>query len=989
MVMTEARAVTATFVRLADLGVTAVSAPASVRTGQSLAITSTVTNRGFASAGAFAVSFHLSATSPTPGGGVTIGRRTISGLDPGAASTATTTVIIPVGLDPRTYFLSAMVVPGGGVGDADETNNGRTAADTVTVVMHRPDLSMTALAAAATVRTGQPLAITNAVKNSGPAAAPAFRITFFLSGEGTPGPGVEIGGRMVGGLAAGATSSAVTPITIPLTFAPGTYVLSAVVDGAGAAVESNETNNTLTATATVTVVRFQPDLTVTAVSAPATGRTGQPLAVTSTVKNVGDAPAPAFRVTFYMSSTDRAPGAGVEIGSRTLTGLGAGGTSTVTTPVTIPLGLAPGPYILSAVADSAGAVVEVDKSNNGFTAQDMVTVVLFRADLAMTALSAPASARTGEPLAVNSTVKNNGQAPAPAFRVTFFLSAMDNAPGAGVAIGFRTVAGLAAGTSSAAMTPVKIPIDLEPRTYFLSAVADPADTLVEVDDTNNGLTAQATVTVLMNRPDLVMTTVSVPATGRTGQPLAVTNTVQNIGQSAAPAFRITFYMSATDPAPGAGVAVGSRTVSGLARDASSSATTMVTIPLGLDAGSYFVSAVADDPPSVVEVSETNNGRTAPDRVSVALFRADLMVTKLTVPAAGQMGRPLAVTSTVKNVGPAAASAFRVTFFMSATDGAPGAGVPVGFRSVASLAPGATSTAITTVTVPLSFDVGTYFVSAVADDANVLPEVNDTNNGFTAPTLVTISLFRPDLAITNLAVPSTGVGLAGRPLAATATVKNVGPAPAGAFRVSFYLSEDAAFDGTDVFLGAQTVAGLAANASLTTTVRPVIPPTTFSGNYFLLVIVDDFEKVVELTESNNTRPPVALAVVPFMVGTFPVQTTVTTFCTNPDFNTSDSGPSTLRITTQDGTAFSGGLSFTQVVQGVVVTSSFTFHGDVDVTSRFNGFFTVTGASGGSQVLAGGGGFEGATFDRQFSAHASGSIFIVTGDSCSLEVSIVPR
>ena len=44
--MTAARAVTATFARVADLRVSALSAPATVKTGQTLAVANTVTNGG-------------------------------------------------------------------------------------------------------------------------------------------------------------------------------------------------------------------------------------------------------------------------------------------------------------------------------------------------------------------------------------------------------------------------------------------------------------------------------------------------------------------------------------------------------------------------------------------------------------------------------------------------------------------------------------------------------------------------------------------------------------------------------------------------------------------------------------------------------------------------------------------------------------------------------------------------------------------------------
>ena len=49
------------------------------------------------------------------------------------------------------------------------------------------------------------------------------------------------------------------------------------------------------------------------------------------------------------------------------------------------------------------------------------------------------------------------------------------------------------------------------------------------------------------------------------------------------------------------------------------------------------------------------------------------------------------------------------------------------RSVSSLAAGATSAANTSVTIPSSTPVGTYFIGAIADNGNTQTETDETNN----------------------------------------------------------------------------------------------------------------------------------------------------------------------------------------------------------------------------------------------------------------------
>src|SRR5262249_12489607 len=149
----------------------------------------------------------------------------------------------------------------------------------------------------------------------------------------------------------------------------------------------------------------------------------------------------------------------------------------------------------------------------------------------------------------------------------------------------------------------------------------------------------------------------------------------------------------------------------------------------------------------------------------------LTVSDLVVPATAQAGRPLPIRHTVHNLGPAPAGAFVVRFFLSANDVLDAGDVLLGARSVAALAAGASSTAITTVTLAANPSVpAIYRVIAVADALGQSAELDETNNvALSSPLPVTP--YRPDLTISALSVPASGA--AGRPLAVTHTVRNLG------------------------------------------------------------------------------------------------------------------------------------------------------------------------------------------------------------------------
>ena len=246
------------------------------------------------------------------------------------------------------------------------------------------------------------------------------------------------------------------------------------------------------------------------------------------------------------------------------------------------------------------------------------------------------------------------------------------------------------------------------------------------------------------------------------------------------------------------VLLGTRTLGALSGHGTSTLTTSLPIPASLPVpAAYRVMAVLDSAQQQTELDESNNTLTS-SSIAVTPYRPDLTVTDLVLPAKAQAGRPLAIRHTVRNVGNAPAGAFAVRFFLSSDDTLDGGDVLLGSRNVAALGAGVSSTAITTLTLPGNTSVpGTYRVIALIDAAGQVAELNETNNTAVSSPLP-VTAYRPDLTISKLSVPVTAQ--AGRPLAITHTVSNIGPAPAGAFVIRFYLSTDDRLDPSDVLLG---------------------------------------------------------------------------------------------------------------------------------------------------------------------------------------------
>jgi subtilase family serine protease len=185
---------------------------------------------------------------------------------------------------------------------------------------------------------------------------------FYLSVNVTLEPADTLleGTRAVPGLAPGATNNGSASVTIPGTTATGSYYVIAQADGANVVAETYETNNTRIAS-----ILIGPDLTVSALTAPATVAAGGSIRVTDTVRNQGGGAAGASATRFYLSTNVTLDAGDVPLqGARMVPALAVNGTSSDATTLAVPGSTAPGNYFLIAQADGDGAVGESRENNN-------------------------------------------------------------------------------------------------------------------------------------------------------------------------------------------------------------------------------------------------------------------------------------------------------------------------------------------------------------------------------------------------------------------------------------------------------------------------------------------------------------------------------------------------------------------------------------------------------------------------------------------------
>jgi subtilase family serine protease len=281
----------------------------------------------------------------------------------------------------------------------------------------------------------------------------------------------------------------------------------------------------------------------------------------------------------------------------------------------------------------------------------------------------------------------------------------------------------------------------------------------------------------------------------------------------------------------------------------------VTIPAGRESADIPVTAIDD---LLAELPETVILTISPDPAYIVSasnsavvtiqsdeLLSDLAISSLTGPAAGAgAGDSIVLTETTRNQGGGAADPSTTRFYLSANSIRDGSDIPLGGRSVAGLAAGATSSGSTTVVLPQQTAAGTWYVIAEADAEGVVIESSESNN-----TLAKTIKIGPDLDVTTTTAPATAG--AGQSIAVSDTIVNVGGGAAAASLTQFFLSVNSTLDASDTLVGARVVGALAPGTSGSGSTTVTIPDETIAGIWYLIAKADGEDAVPETSESNNT------------------------------------------------------------------------------------------------------------------------------------------
>jgi len=613
-----------------------------------------------------------------------------------------------------------------------------------------------------------------------------------------------------------------------------------------------ETNNSATTSTTAAAVPYA-DLRIDSLSASSTGVGGEPVTVSWTVANHGQADTAVDWNDQIVFSNDAIIGNADDVVIGTLRhsgGLAQGGSYAQSATIRIPV-RPEGRYYLGIKTDTGTEVLEPDTRVDNVSSARAIDLAAAYADLNLISLSVPETAQSGETLLITWEVRNDGNATTDLalWNDRVVLSSDDTLGGDDIVLaGSVTHAGLLSpGQGYTGRATITLPRDLSGE-YYVIVDTNNHHSVTELGRTsNNSRSSVAKLRVgLAPVPDLTVADVSGPTSLRPGETATVTYTVSNQGSAATTrAWSDRIYID--HGAQGLYELANLLNSDPLAAGASLSRSASFTLPFGFQEGDFrwVVKTDADD--TLYERNGEVNNQAA-STATVHVSRVDLAVTEVRGPGLVQSGSTLHLEWTVSNRGAAAPGNWVDAVYLVQ------GGMQRKFAEMVhagGLAAGAGYTASANFELPLEYR-GEYDILVITDVNRVLDDANRSDNQTAGHLSVDLAPYA-DLAVTQVEAPERIISDPA-PLDVSWTVTNqgtgVGRSAAWADRV-ILSQDDTLGNGDDLTVGEYWHDGaLAAGESYGRSERILLPPGT-SARYKLFVVSDAKGDVFEdYSEVNN-------------------------------------------------------------------------------------------------------------------------------------------
>jgi hypothetical protein len=604
-----------------------------------------------------------------------LGHRTRTGILGGNQSeTRSYDFVLPNTLS-GDFFLIVFTDSAEQVVELSDTNNSLASTQVTSIRIDPPDLSVISIGTSTNPMAGRDVTISYVVTNRGNSPTPntTWQDSIYLSDDSILDAGdIRLDERQrVGVLASNQSEQRTTTVRLPENRF-GTARIIVHSDSSDLVYETNNSNNI--ASTIIQIGDNRPDLRIAAFALRPNNPSVAPggtLSFDFEIANRGNGP------TFGRSWTDRVIlSTDLETGNSDDIVLGSfirssdvgAGQSYFRSnqSVTIPTNIRESQYWLYLVTDATGIVSELNETNNvSFPIEVVVTTSgggNDLADLIVSEVTIPATAKSGERLPVQWKVQNNGIATttSSSWFDSVWLSTNNALDDSDIFVGrFARVGSLAPGESYIRSIEWPIGIDFV-GSYFTIVQTDSTNSVVEGSGEGNNTQASndATTIVLSPVADLQVESISIPATALSGRLLRSEWVVSNTGgATASPSWSDSAYLSLDrifDRNTDIPIGFVNRNAA-VAAGQSYTITEDLQLPIGIG-GNYYLVVVTDSTNRVYERDgEDNNIQISASPITILhLPPADLVVGDIVVPSNAAMGQLATITFSITNTGQNAA-----------------------------------------------------------------------------------------------------------------------------------------------------------------------------------------------------------------------------------------------------------------------------------------------------------------------------------------------
>lgn len=481
---------------------------------------------------------------------------------------------------------------------------------------------------------------------------------------------------------------------------------------------------------------------------PPGGDAGAAIRVGVSARNIGTRTTTSgFGADVYFSADQViTPGVDTLLGRVALPAVAAGATRTSTLSTRVPAMLMRGVYYVGAIVDPENVVPEATKGNNTAISGPF----LVGPELNGT-IRGPATTGPGETFDATLNIQSDGS-PVPSVGYQIYLSVNETLDAQDILVATGTAA--VGGQPSAVVTvPVTLALGLQPAGYHLAVRFDPANAIIEIDETNNTNVSPDTLRVV--GPDIVAADLVGATSAFRGLSYDVTATLRNAGGARAENFYYAFYFSdnqlitITDPKLGE---IGPITLAG---GQTITVHHTFTVASTIAAGNYYLGIISDSTSQILEEVENNNIKRQTAAVVVRDPAPDFATTALTPAGGGAAGESLVVARTLSNVGNAGGDLSYAIFLSRDATIDPATDIALGTGQVR-LGAAQDDEGVDMALVPSDTPAGNYYVGYVVDPGNTVAELSESNN--TTASAATITIEAGALKILTQSLPAATVGL---------------------------------------------------------------------------------------------------------------------------------------------------------------------------------------------------------------------------------------